>query len=314
MSLFQPTKDSFKTLPKNPKTILITGGASGIGLTTATLLSSLNPSHNLVLLDLHAPPPTFTHPASHLLIHQCDITSWPAQRAAFETAYKRFGRIDHVFVNAGISESGDQFFTDALDADGNLAPPNHRVLNVDLNAAAETTKLAIHYLRKNGVQGGAIVLTASLAGYLGTAGMHMYSAAKHGVVGLMRSLKHECAGLNIAISVVAPAITLTPLILATDSSMVKMPEGRMSAEEHARELRQAGVTVNRVESVALAVCGLLDEGMKGAGKGVFVQNDRFWDLEKGLATSREAWMSREMLDDFRGGSKADTFKGGKAKI
>ena len=56
-------------------------------------------------------------------------------------------------------------------------------------------------------------MTASLAGYLASAGAPLYSAAKHGVVGYMRALKQDCAKVGIAISVIAPGITLTPIIL-----------------------------------------------------------------------------------------------------
>lgn len=180
MSLFTPTISSLTTLQSTPKTILITGGSSGIGLSTAHLLSSLNPSHNLILLDLQAPPASFNHPAANLLVHTCNITSWASQRAGFAAAYAKFGRIDCVFVNAGIAEHGDQFFNDELDSEGGLKEPDRRVLNVDMDAASDTTKLAIHYLRKNGDAGGEIVLTASLAGYLASAGAPLYSAAKHG--------------------------------------------------------------------------------------------------------------------------------------
>lgn len=67
-----------------------------------------------------------------------------------------------------------------MDSEGGLKEPDRRVLNVDMDAASDTTKLAIHYLRKNGGDGGEIVLTASLAGYLASAGAPLYSAAKHG--------------------------------------------------------------------------------------------------------------------------------------
>ncbi|CAI6338087.1 unnamed protein product [Periconia digitata] len=323
-SPFTPNLQTLRTLPKSPKTTLITGGTSGIGLATASLLSSLNPNHNLILLDLNPPPQSFTHPPANLLVHNCDITSWTALRAGFAAGYKKFGRIDYVFVNAGISEAGDQFFTSRLDEDGELRAPEGKVLAVDLEAAAWTTKLGIHYLRLNNPEGeegqekggerGSIVLTASLAGYLGTSGMHMYSAAKHGVVGLMRALKHECRELGIAISVVAPAITETPLILATESPRVQRPGDGEVPGQHAARLREGGVSVNRVESVAGVACWLMDLGGKAAGMGVFVQRDLCVDLEKGLAGSREMWMSREMLEDFRGGSRAEAFQGEKAKM
>lgn len=180
MTLFEPKAIDLATLKSTPKTIVITGGSSGIGLATARLLSALNPAHNLVLIDLNTPPPTFKHDSSHLLVHTCNITSWTSQRAGFEAAYKRFGQIDCVFVNAGIAEHGEQFFTDELDGDGKLQEPDRRVLNLDMDAASDTTKLAIHYLRKHG--GGEIVLTASLAGYLASAGAPLYSAAKHGKI------------------------------------------------------------------------------------------------------------------------------------
>ncbi|KAF2642433.1 NAD(P)-binding protein [Massarina eburnea CBS 473.64] len=305
MSLFQPDPSTFTTLKSTPKTIVITGGSSGIGLATARLLSHLNPSHNLVLIDLQAPPPSFTHSPAHLLIHTCNITSWASQRAGFAAAYTKFGRIDLVFVNAGIAEHHDQFFNDELDAAGELKEPDRRVLNIDMDAAADTTKLAIHYLRKNkNPSGGSIALTASLAGYLASAGAPLYSAAKHGVVGLMRALKQECAKLHISIAVVAPAITTTPILTGNN----RTHRSSTSAEDYAREMAAVGVPINKPESIALAVCWLFDQGMGANGAGIFVQKDKFADLESGLARSREHWMGKEMLEDFRGGRKAPLFQ------
>lgn len=302
-SLFQPDASQFTILKSTPKTVVITGGSSGIGLATATLLSQLNPNHNLVLIDLKGPPSTFTHSRDHLLVHTCNITSWKDQRAGFEKAYERFGRIDAVFVNAGIAEYEDQFFNDAKDADGKLKEPDRRVLNIDMDAASDTTKLAIHYLRKN-KEGGQIAMTASLAGYLASAGAPLYSAAKHGVVGLMRALKQECAKLNIAVSVVAPAITVTPILTDNNRSY----RGRIAPEEYAQQMEKVGVPINKAESIALAVCWLFNEGQAANGAGIFVQANRFVDLERGLAKTREQWMSREMLDLFRGGRSAPLFQ------
>lgn len=309
MALFQPSVSALTSLKSTPKTILITGGSSGIGLATATLLSTLNPNHNLILLDLQPPPTSFTHSPEHLLVHTCNVTSWASQRAGFAAGYAKFGRIDAVFVNAGIAEYGDQFFTDTLDSTGQLAEPDRRCLNIDMDAAADTTKLAIHYLRKNGSnsttgegEGGSIVLTASLAGYLASAGAPLYSAAKHGVVGLMRALKQECAKLCISISVVAPAITVTPILTANNRTL-----GNIAPEAYARDMAKVGVPINKPESIALAVCWLFNEGMQANGAGIFVQADKFADLERGLAKSREAWMGRDMLDLFRGGRTAPLF-------
>ena len=116
----------------------------------------------------------------------------------------------------------------------------------------------------------------------------------------MRALKQECAKLNISVSVVAPAITITP-ILAINR------EAGKSAEDHAKDMVGHGVPVNKAESVALAVCWLMNEGMKANGAGIFIQADRFMDLERGLAKSRESWMGKEMLELFRSGRDAPLF-------
>lgn len=170
----------------NDSVTLITGGAAGIGLQTALLLHSISPTNKVILLDRQQPnkqqaPRDFLE-SNRVLALQCDITDWRSQREAFETGFQRFGAIDNVFVNAGIAEYKDQFFKDELDDEGKLKEPDHRVYDVDLSAANDTLKLAIHYMRKkrsNG-QGGNIVMTASLAGYLASAGAPLYSAAKHG--------------------------------------------------------------------------------------------------------------------------------------
>ncbi|KAF2202000.1 NAD(P)-binding protein [Delitschia confertaspora ATCC 74209] len=297
---FKPDSSTFSSLKAGNKTVVITGGSSGIGLATATLLSDLSPKNNIVFLDLRQPPSTFKHDPSRVLFHSCDITSWPEQRAGFEAAHAKFGRIDAVFVNAGIAEYRDQFFTDELDSEGKLKELDRKVLNIDMDAAANTTKLAIHFLKKN-KEGGQIVITSSLAGYLATADQPLYSAAKHGVVGLMRALKRDCAKLNIALSVVAPAITTTPILSTGEEKSKKSPE------QHTKEMAAQGIPINKPESIALAVCYLFNAGIKANGAGIFIQSDRFWDMERGLAKTREQWMSKEMLDLFRGGRNASVF-------
>ena len=122
-----------------------------------------------------------------------------------------------------------------------------------------------------------------------------------GIVGLMRALKQECAKVNIAVSVVAPAITITPIISSGNRETGK------SLETYAKEMAGHGVPLNKPESIALAVCWLFDQGMAANGAGIFVQADKFVDLERGLAKTREQWMGKEMLDLFRGGRKAPLF-------
>ncbi|KAK5050474.1 hypothetical protein LTR84_003755 [Exophiala bonariae] len=284
-------------------TILITGGASGIGLQTAILLHNLG--NNVVIVDRaqpHASAPASLISSSRFLYQQADITQWKSQRSAFEAAVKKFGAIDGVFVNAGIAEYKDQFFKDELDADGLLKEPDKRVYDIDMNAANDTARLAIYYLRnkKSGKKpGGSIVMTASLAGYLASAGAPQYSAAKHGIVGLMRALKNDTAKLDIAVSVVAPGITLTDIISGRN-------EGE-SLKDWAVRMRGQGVPINDPAEIADAVVYLMSEGIKANGKGLLIQAGRVADLELGIAKTRKLWMGDEMLRLFRGGRDAPLF-------
>ena len=107
------------------KHVLITGGASGIGHATALLFHNLSSTNKITIVD-RSPPKSSSPLASspRVLFQQCDITKWPAQRAAFNAAVAKFGCPDAVYVNAGIAEHGDQFFKDEFDADGELKEPN----------------------------------------------------------------------------------------------------------------------------------------------------------------------------------------------
>jgi len=290
------------------KTILITGGSSGIGLATSLLLHSL--SNNIVVLDRS--PPTKTPETTSLtssprfLLHTCDITNWKSQRAGFQAAIDKFGKIDAVYVNAGIAEYEDQFFKDKFDSDGKLTEPDRRTIDIDMQAADDTVKLAIYWMRKDAKhgkgKGGSIVMTASLAGYLASAGAPLYSAAKHGIVGLMRALKNDLATVDIAISVVAPGITITPIL-----SQERKGLAQRNIEQWAAGMEKVGVPINRAISVALTVAQLIQHGMKSNGKGILIQADRMADIESGIARSRSQWMGQEMLDLFRSGRNAPLF-------
>jgi hypothetical protein len=88
----------------------------------------------------------------------------------------------------------------------------------------------------------------------------------------MRALKQETAKLHISIAVIAPAITVTP-ILSTGYR-----EAGRDPSVYAAEMAQKGVPINKVESIALAACWIFNQGMAANGAGIFVQADRFVDL------------------------------------
>lgn len=298
--------------PPRDRTILITGGASGIGLATALYLHTAEYNNNVVCLDRSAKAPSVPQltDSSRFLYCQCDVTSWTSQRAAFAKAASTFGRIDCVFVNAGVAEIGEQIFTDHHDSNGELAEPDRTCIDVDIRAVGDSLKLAMYHLRNDSSsdgkrkgsgqgQGGSIVMTASLAGYLASAGAPLYSAAKHGVVGYLRALKGDCAKVGIALSVIAPGITLTPIILGRRQGQ--------SLQDWGKDMSGRGVPINNAETIGLTVANLMGQGMKANGSGVLIQANRMQELEGGIAKGRKQWMGEEMLGLFRGGREAPLF-------
>ncbi|KAG0218850.1 hypothetical protein B0O80DRAFT_251579 [Mortierella sp. GBAus27b] len=132
---------------------------------------------------------------------QCNVTNYAQQAAMFEAAEKHFGRVDIVVNNAGIAE-----YTPLWDdAEGIWK----KVIDIDLSAVIEGTRLGILALKKQG-HGGVIINTASLAGLYPQPVMPVYSAAKFGVIGLTRSFKDF--GSNIRVNAVAPSFSDTKII------------------------------------------------------------------------------------------------------
>ena len=115
----------------------------------------------------------------------------------------------------------------------------------------------------------------------------------------MRALKNDTATLGIAISVVAPGITLTDIISGRKPGQ--------SLENWAIAMRKEGVPINDPQEVARLVVWLMGLGMEGNGKGCLIQAGRIADLEAGMAKTRKLWMGEEMLSLFRGGRNAPLF-------
>ena len=88
-----------------------------------------------------------------------DVTSWTDQVAMFKAAEKKYGKMDHVFANAGIGSSFS-LLEDEVDTQGDLLPPKLDTINVNLIGCIYTVKLGIHYLAKTR-RGGSIVVTGS---------------------------------------------------------------------------------------------------------------------------------------------------------
>jgi 3-oxoacyl-[acyl-carrier protein] reductase len=152
---------------------------------------------------------------------------------------ERFGRIDALVNNAGLTQVGPFLEIDPAEWDS--------VIATDLTAAFHTTRAALPSMLERG--NGAIVNVASRLGQMGVAETAAYSAAKAGLIGLTRSLAREFGPRGIRINAVAPGVTITEMT----SDLVESEEGK-------RRLRDMALgRFGRADEVADAVIFLLSD-------------------------------------------------------
>jgi len=194
------------------KSVIVTGGASGIGLAIVRFFAAH--STNINILDISTSAQTVLSslrtdfPSTTFLFRKCDISSWDEQKAVFAEIHSEVGNVDYVFANAGVSEIGSFLESDT----GEPTKPILKTIDINLVGSLYTVKLAIYYMRKNSSeQKGLIVCTASNAGLYPFPIAPMYGTSKHGVVGMVRSLAKPLQTEGIRINAICPNCIATGL-------------------------------------------------------------------------------------------------------
>jgi NAD(P)-dependent dehydrogenase (short-subunit alcohol dehydrogenase family) len=196
------TTAPFDTSSLQDKTIVVTGGASGFGKGFAKRWA--NCGATVIIGDIDTTQGKAfveelrkeTANPSHQFI-RCDVTDWQSQVDLFRTAVELspHGRIDQVVANAGVQELGTK-----LDQPQNLdkdEPPKPQWITIDVNliGVLYTVHLAMFWLPRNPAPASDaqpdrhLLLIGSVASLVPFAGHIQYSIAKHGVLGLFRSLR-----------------------------------------------------------------------------------------------------------------------------
>lgn len=198
------------------KVVVITGGASGIGRATALLLAQAGAS--VVVGDWDAAGAAETvamigaadeEHRHRAVAVEVDVADEDGVRDMVELAVKEFGRLDGAFNNAGVWSP--PFAADALPT-----AEWSRVIAINLTGVFLCLKYQIAAMRKTG--GGAIVITSSGNGIIGSPNALAYVASKHGAIGAMRAAAAEAGQTGVRVNAVLPAVVDTPMVASAISA------------------------------------------------------------------------------------------------
>jgi len=195
------------------KTFLVTGGSSGLGGATASLL--VEKGANVVLLDVNeeAGKAKEAELGAKSRFIRTDVTSEADVIAAIDVAKNTFSGVHGVINAAGIVVGSK-----VLDKEGEPHPLElfERGIKVNLIGSFNVIRLAVQAMVENAPtdegERGIIINTASIAAYEGQIGQASYAASKAGVVGMALPIAREVARHGIRICTIAPGIFETPML------------------------------------------------------------------------------------------------------
>lgn len=220
------------------KAAIITGGGSGIGQATALRLAE--EKVNIVVVDVNEKGGNETVELVKKLgvdaiFVKADVSKKEEVKNYVEKAAEKFNKIDYFFNNAGISGSGKFYLDTSLEE-------IDQIVGINLMGALYGARYVAENMLKNG--GGSIVNTASSAGVIGQDSVVTYSATKHGIIGLTKSLVAEYAKDGLRVNAIAPGPTETPMVrefYAANPEMKEnatggIPQKRLGTPEEVAEL------------------------------------------------------------------------------
>ncbi|MCJ1322575.1 hypothetical protein MMC15_007924, partial [Xylographa vitiligo] len=273
MSRFAPSQESLASL--RGKVVVLTGGANGIGAATVRLLFEAGAS--VVFGDMDTKNGELLVEelrSQEVLFIMTDVSKYEDNLTLFKTAYKAFGKVDHAMSIAGIVEQGN-WFDPALTIE---SVPTKAVLDVNLLGVLYFARIASVYLRQNRQEGEdkSLTLLSSVAGFKESPGLFVYQAAKHGVLGLMRTLRpYLPAACAIRVNAICPWMTATAIVAGIEA-----------------EWYAANLPVNQPAHIATVIVDVArSAGLNG--KAMYVEGGRAWEVEDNLARLEPQWMGEE---------------------
>jgi (+)-trans-carveol dehydrogenase len=212
------------------KVALITGAARGQGRSHAVRLAE--EGADIIAIDICAQVDSVPYKLAtrsdldetarqvealgrRIVTRVADVRDGAALTAAINDGVAELGRLDIVSANAGVLSVGASFELTEQEWT--------EMIDINLNGAWRTAKASIPHMIAGG-RGGSIILTSSIAGLIAQPGLSHYVSAKHGVVGLMKTLALELAPLNIRVNSIHPTNVDTEMIQNEPTYRVFLPD------------------------------------------------------------------------------------------
>lgn len=234
---------------------IVTGAGQGIGLAIAGAI--VEAGGRVLVADLD--PDTAKEAAASLGEQAeavgCDVTSESDQAAAVRACLDRFGRLDLLVNNAGVTRDG--YIAKLAESDFDL------VVDTSLKGAWLGTRAVAPLFRSQ--KGGSIVNISSLSGKVGNPGQTNYSAAKAGLVGLTKAAAKELGPSGVRVNAVQPGLISTAMTLAMKPEIFAAKEAEVPLGRAGTPAEVAGTVVYLASPMASYVTGAVIEVTGGRG-------------------------------------------------
>ena len=216
------------------KVVLVTGAGRGSGRVHCERFADAGADvimvdHSGAADDLDETAQRVEERGRRAAVGKADVADLAAVTSAVDDGVGKLGRLDVIVANAGIHSPGGPAWQ--------ISPQDwQRALDVNLTGVWHTIRAGVPHI---GSGGGSVVIISSTNGLRGTAGTAHYTASKHAVVGLARTLANELGPRSIRVNTVHPGAVATPMVRNTETYKRLRPDLNDPTEADAAEVLTA---------------------------------------------------------------------------